>query len=64
MGNEASEALLDLVQSKQNIWKLHIDMNMIKYVTLIEVERVCKRNRQNSKRENLPDIRQEIIELV
>eukprot|EP00347_Sterkiella_histriomuscorum_P016174 403354202 len=60
MGNEKLQTLLLKVQQKKNLWKLQLDMNMIKYVNLVEIEKICKKNKKNSKLMYIPKIQQEI----
>ena len=37
---------------------------MVKYVTLLDIEKTCKRNKLIVQKDKLPDIRQEITHLV
>ena len=64
LGNEASDAFLFLVKEKTNLWRVQLDLNMIKYVTLVEIEKTCKRNKEYVKKTALPDIKQEISTLA
>ena len=40
-------------------------MNMIKYVTLLDIEKLCKKNKRNAKYIiHVPEIKQEISSLI
>jgi len=41
-----------------------VDMNTIKYATAMEIEKVCKRNKQIMKREERPECQQQIADLL
>lgn len=56
LGIECSDSFLHLVQQKKNLWKLQLDMNMIKYVNLVEIEKICKKNKKNAKVAYIPHI--------
>jgi len=60
---ESGDALLFLVKEKKNLWKVQVNLNMIRYQTQVEIEKVCKRNKATVKRVNLPEIKEEIKEL-
>ncbi|CDW88755.1 leucine rich repeat family protein [Stylonychia lemnae] len=60
LGLECGDAFLFLVQQKRNLWKLQLDMNMIKYVNLMEIEKTCKKNKRNAKQLYIPDIKKQI----
>ena len=47
MGVEAGDALYFLVQQKKNLWKVQLEKNAIRYGTLMEIDKECKRNRRN-----------------
>jgi hypothetical protein len=49
LGIESGDAFLFLIQQKKNLWKLQLDMNMIKYVTLLDIEKVCKKNKRQTR---------------
>ena len=38
-------------------------MNMIKYVSLVEIEKICKKNKKNAKLMYIPTIQKEIKNL-
>jgi Ran GTPase-activating protein (RanGAP) involved in mRNA processing and transport len=65
LGNEAGDALYFLAQSKKNLWKLQVDMNMIRYGTLLDIDKECKKNKRNAKTlmSHMPNFKQEISEL-
>ena len=65
LGNTAAEALYYLVKQKRNLWKLPLDMNMIKYGTLLDIEKECKKNKRYAAlmTNSLPHIKQEISRL-
>lgn len=50
LGTDSSDAFLFLVKEKRNLWKCNLDMNMIKYANLIEIERTCKKNKPVAKK--------------
>jgi hypothetical protein len=60
VGIEAGEVFLDGVKAKNNLWKLQLDMNMVKYATLVEIDKICKKNKRTVHDRYLPKIRQEI----
>ena len=63
LGNESSDELLFLVKKQKALWRLNINLNMIKHVSLIEIEKQCKRNKQYAKMKGLPEIKREIKRL-
>jgi hypothetical protein len=60
VGIEAGEVFLDSVKAKNNLWRLQLDMNMVKYATLVEINKICKKNKRTVHDRYLPHIRQEI----
>ena len=47
LGVEAGDALYFLVQQKKNLWRVQLDKNTIRYGTLVDIDKECKRNRRN-----------------
>ena len=45
-GQEAGEAWLMAVKEKRNLYKVCLEMNMIKYVTLKEIDKECHKNKK------------------
>ena len=67
LGNEAADALYFLAQSKKNLWRIQVEKNNIRYGTLIDIEKECKRNKRNlyhGRQGMFQEIRQEISELA
>ena len=45
LSKESGDELLFLCKEKMNMKRVHCDMNMIKYITGVEIDKTCKRNR-------------------
>jgi Ran GTPase-activating protein (RanGAP) involved in mRNA processing and transport len=57
VGVEAGDVFLDAIKSKNNLWRLQLDMNMVKYATLVEIDKICKKNKRTVHDRYLPHIR-------
>lgn len=65
IGPDGGDALLFLAQQKLNLCKLQLEMNMIKYVTILEIEKFCKRNKQNTRvHHTIPGFKQQLTHLL
>jgi len=60
LANESSDALLYLVKENTNICKCNLELNLIKYISLVEIDKTCAKNKAQFRRQDLPSIRREI----
>lgn len=57
---ESSDAYLYLVKENHTIFKCNLELNMIKYLQVIEIEKTCKNNKYIVASINIPQIKKEI----
>ena len=60
LAGESGDAPLFLVKENRSITKCTAENNMIKFNSLVELERICKHNKKISDEICLPEIRKEI----
>jgi hypothetical protein len=55
-----------MVKERRNVWRVALDMNMIRYGIILELERECQKNKRKVKHfggSTLPGIKEEISQL-
>jgi len=60
LGFDSSDSLLFLVKENHTICKCNVELNMIKYASIVEIEKTCKQNKQVMSTIDLPKIKKEI----
>jgi hypothetical protein len=60
LAGESSDALLFLVKENRNVTRCNVELNMIKYTALVEIDRTCRKNKASGYLMDIPTIRREI----